>query len=326
MTATLTRWLGGRLTAAVLTCSAVVTITFFLVHLVPGDPVTALLGKVAAPPGAVAQIRRDYGLDQPLLRQFLIYVEQVLHADLGYSYASQQSVVGLILPAAGRTLLLMLPSLVIATLLGVLLGAVASRRPNGALDSAVTTVALVQYSMPVFWVAQILILLFAVNLGWLPAQGMETFGTGGGVAGVVDVAEHMALPVLTITIYYMAIIARISRTSLIETGAQDFVVTARAKGLSARRVRFVHVLRNASIPIVTVVGYSLGEALTGTILTETVFGWPGIGSLFVSAITKRDYPVLEGIFIVTAVSVVVANLMTDLVYGAIDPRLRRQRV
>lgn len=318
----LLRLVAPRLLWAAVTCIAVIVITFLMVHLVPGSPVTALMGRVAAPPGAINQLTHDYGLDQSVLRQLVIYIGHVLQGNLGYSFSNQQSVTSLIIPASRHTLLLMIPSLILAAIFGVWLGSAASQRPSGWFDTVATSMTLVQYSLPVFWVGQILILVFAVNLGWLPAQGMETFGVSGGTADVVDIVKHMILPVLTITVYYMAIISRVSRSSLIEMRGQDFVLTARAKGLSANRVRWVHVLRNAAIPIVTVMGYSFGEALTGTILTETVFGWPGIGSLFIASITKRDYPVLEGVFIVTALTVILANLVTDVLYGIIDPRLR----
>ena len=321
----LVRPIATRLLWALTTLVAVVVITFLLIHLVPGSPVTALMGRVPAPAGAVQALTDEYGLDQPILQQLFLYAGHVLRGDLGFSFINQQPVLSLIVPAAGATLILMVPSIIIATILGVWLGSVASRRPGSVRDSLVTVASLLQYSAPVFWVGQVLILFFAVRLAWLPAQGKSNFGVQPGLPSLLDTAQHALLPVATITIYYMAITARVSRSSLLDTRLRDFVLTARAKGISTRRTWWVHVMRNAAIPIVTVVGYSFGEALTGTILTETVFGWPGIGSLFVASIAKRDYPVLEGIFIVTALTVILANLLTDVLYGVIDPRLRQAR-
>lgn len=298
-----------------------VVLTFFLIHFVPGSPITALMGNVPAPPATIQLLRHDYGLDKPVFQQLLIYISHLLHGNLGYSFSSQQSVASLILPAAAHTLLLMIPSLVIATILGIWLGNAASKRPGGPVDASVTGVALLGYAAPAFFIAQELIIVFAVDLGWFPAQGMRNVSQEGMLATVGDVAKHMVLPVVAITVYFMALTARIARTSLIEAARQDFVLTARAKGISGRRIRWVHILRNAAIPILSITGYSFGYALTGAVLTETVFAWPGIGQLFVSSIVARDYPVIEGIFILTAATVIVANLLTDFLYGVIDPRL-----
>jgi peptide/nickel transport system permease protein len=196
---------------------------------------------------------------------------------------------------------------------------------GGLYDAALTAITLAGYSIPVFWLAQVLIVIFAVTLHWLPAQGMLSIDQGGGSAvGVAkDYLKHLVLPGFAIAISYMAVVARVCRASLLEAMKQDFVLLALSKGLWPNRVFWRHVLPNALIPVITVIGYNFGYALTGAILPETVFGWPGLGYLFITSIAKRDYPVLEGIFLLASITVVLANLLTDLAYAAVDPRVRR---
>ena len=220
----------------------------------------------------------------------------------------------------------MLPALVLSSIIGILVALVALRR-GGIVDTAITLLSLVGHSAPVFWVGQILILTFAINLHWLPAQGMINLrGLQPGLpAHVRDFVLHWLLPGTVVTLFYAGVVARVARASLREANTQDFVMTALAKGLSEREVVRKHVLPNALIPIVSVIGYNLGHAITGTIMVEAVFAWPGIGGLFLSSITNRDYPVLQGIFVLTAFTVVAANLITDLLYGLIDPRLHHDQ-
>jgi ABC-type dipeptide/oligopeptide/nickel transport system permease component len=301
----------------------IVVVGFLITHILPGDPVDVLVGDFPAPPEYVAQVRHEFGLDEPLASQLWLYVANLAQGNLGFSFVNRQSVLVLILQRAAATLLLMVPALVFASILGVMIAVRAARRAGGAMDSFLTGVSLVGYSIPVFWLAQILIVVFAVRLGWLPAQGMfsiRTPSTGLGIVG--DYAKHWVLPGFCVTIYYLAVVARVARSSMLEMLHQDFVLTARAKGLSERAVLWKHVLRNSLIPVITVIGYNFGYSLTGAILTETVFAWPGLGSLFVTSIANRDYPVLAGIFLLAAVAVVLANLVTDLLYAAADPRVR----
>jgi len=199
----------------------------------------------------------------------------------------------------------------------------AAPRAGTLYDMAITGLSLFGHSVPIFWLGQILIVVFAINLKLLPAQGMISLrDSPTGFAAVLDVFWHMLLPAFSITIYYVAVVARVARASVLELLHQDFVLTAKAKGLSRRYVLWRHVLPNALIPVVTVIGYSFGYSLTGAILTETVFAWPGLGNLFIKSIASRDYPVLQGIFLVTAITVVIANLLTDLLYVVVDPRVR----
>jgi peptide/nickel transport system permease protein len=321
------RFLVARLLAAIPVFIAVILVSFMLLHIVPGDPVTALVGDYPAPPEYIEAMRHEFGLDQPLWVQFWLYVVNLAQGDFGYSFANQQPVLALILQRAGRTVVLMLPALVTSTILGILLALLAARL-RGAFDTAVTCLSLAGHSTPVFWLGQILIIVFAVNLHWLPAQGMFSLrGLPSDWLGQLrDLVMHWILPGSAVTVFYAAVVARVARASLREASRQDFVTTALAKGLSEREVLWRHILPNALIPVVSVVGYNLGHAITGTIMTEAVFAWPGLGGLFLSSITNRDYPVLEGIFILTTITVVLANLLTDICYGLIDPRIRHDHI
>lgn len=319
----MTRYLLARLAASLLLIVAVVVVNFLLVHSVPGDPVQALVGDYPVPPAYLQEVRATFGLDRPLSEQLWRYLVTLAHGNFGYSFANRQPVLSLILGRAGYTLAVMLPALVSASVLGVVVGMTAAYRVRTAYDSLVTSASLVGYSLPVFWLGQLLILLFAVQLGWLPAQGTASLREPlTGPAAVLDFLRHWILPYVSVTVFYLAGNARVARSSMLDVISQDYVTTARAKGLPDRRVRWRHVLPNALIPILTVAAYDFGYALTGAILTETVFGWPGVGNLFYVSIANRDYPVLEGIFIVTGISVVAVNFVTDVLYTRVDPHLR----
>ncbi len=317
------RYLGARLAWAAAMVLGIAIVAFLITHLLPGNPVDALVGDFPAPPEYVSKVRHLFGLDQPLPVQLWLYLINMAHGNLGFSFLSRQPVLSLVLARAGTTLLLMVPSLILASLIGVAMAVRAAASHGRMLDSALTAVSLVGYSIPVFWLGQILVVIFAVDLGWLPAEGIRSLREpGSGIGAVLDFLRHFALPAFCITVYYLAVVARVARSSMVEMLHQDFVLTARAKGLSERAVLWRHVLRNGLIPVITVIGYNFGYSLTGAILTETVFAWPGLGGLFVTAIANRDYPVLSGIFLLAAIAVVLANLATDLLYAAVDPRVR----
>jgi ABC-type dipeptide/oligopeptide/nickel transport system permease component len=320
------RYLLARAVSAVIIVAVILVVNFVLTRILPGNPVDALVGEFPAPPEYVDKIRRDFGLDQSLGVQLWRYLAHLAQGDLGYSFANRQPVAGLVLRHAGQTLLLMIPALTVASVIAVLLGAAAARRAGTAYDAALTAVSLAGYSVPVFWLAQVLIVVFAVKLQWLPAQGMLSADRGG--AGWLtlgrDYLTHLVLPGCAIAVSYMAVVARVTRASLGDALRQDFVLLALAKGLRPPRVFWRHVLPNALIPVITVIGYNFGYALTGAILTETVFGWPGLGYVFITSITKRDYPVLQGIFLLASISVVLANTLTDLAYAAVDPRIAQR--
>lgn len=317
------RYLLARIAWAVPIVLAILVINFLIIHVVPGDPVQALVGDFPTPAGYVEQVRQEFGLDRPIAHQLGLYLWNLAQGNLGFSFANRQAVLGLILDRARLTLLLMLPSLTLAAVLGIVLAMAAAPRAGSIYDSAITALSLIGYSMPVFWLGQLLVILFAIKLRWLPAQGMITLRNAPtGWAAVGDVLWHLALPALSVTIYYVAVVARVARASVLATISQDYVLTARAKGLGRRTVLWRHVLPNSLIPVVTVIGYNFGYSLTGAILVETVFAWPGLGNLFITSIGNRDYPVLQGIFLFTAITVVVANVVTDILYGVLDPRVR----
>ena len=302
-----------------------VTIVFVLVHLAPGNPVDYLIGESGADKEMIARLTAEMGLDRPLYVQLLHYLGQVATGNLGYSFASNMPVLELILDRLPATLLLMASQLVFSISLGVGLGVLSARRPNSLLDNSITVFSLASFAIPVFWLGQLLILGFGYHLDWLPIQGMVDLRAGyTGFDLVLDVARHMVLPVLTLTLYNLALILRLTRGSLLEIVGQEYVKVARAKGLSENTVMIKHALRNALLPVVTVIGLEFRALIAGAVLTETVFAWPGLGRLTFDAINARDYPLLMGMFIFISVLVAVGNLVTDLAYALLDPRIRYQ--
>lgn len=320
------RYVLGRFFQAFPLLLGVVTIVFVLIHLAPGDPVLALVGDFPAPEEYVRKVREEFGLDRPLIEQYVRYVGNLARGEFGYSFVQRRPVLQVIGERAAATGLLTGTALVVATLLGVGLGLIAARRPSTVLDATVSGAAVVGFSVPVFWVGQLLILLFAVTLGWLPAQGMVSLRVGPtGWDRVLDVASHLVLPATALALRLVAMTTRLTRASLLEVLGQEFIRTAEAKGAGPRRVLGRHALPNALLPLVTFVGYNLGFLLAGSALIETVFGWPGVGRLLYDSVFTRDYPVLLGIFLMVSLSVVLANLLTDLLYAYLDPRIRHAR-
>lgn len=301
----------------------VIVIVFTITHLIPGDPVTALVGDYPAPADYVARLRHDLGLDQPVWIQFLDYAGHLVHGDLGYSFAYDAPVIAVIGERIGPTLALAASAFVLGTFGGIMLGTLAAVRHLRAGDRLVTVLALAGFSIPAFWLSQMLVLLFAVELDWLPSLGMHALHTEPTAFGeLADVARHMVLPVLALSTGHLALMTRLVRSSMIETLHLDYVRTARAKGLGMRLVIFKHALRNALIPVIAAGGYSVGLLLSTSALVETVFSWPGMGRLLYDSLFKRDYPVLIGIFIVTSLAAILANLAADVLQARIDPRSR----
>lgn len=320
---TLRRYAAGRLLQAVPLLLGVIAVNFLLISLAPGDPVNTLLGEYPAPPEYVAQLRQEFGLDQPAPVRLGLYVWNVLRGNLGFSFAYRLPVASLVVERLGNTFLLMATALTLAAVLGVALGVAAARRPGSGLDAASTGVSLAGFSIPDFWLAQLLVLLFAVALGWLPAQGIRSVREEyTGMAAALDLARHLVLPAVALSFRYMALIARLTRASMIEAMSQDFILAARARGLPEHLVLWQHGLRNAALPVVTVIGYNFAFVLAGSALVETVFGWPGVGRLLYDAILQRDTPVLLGILLMVSATVVVVNLLVDLLYALLDPRVR----
>ncbi|SDT16462.1 ABC transporter permease [Jiangella sp. DSM 45060] len=317
------RYAAVRLAWAVPTVLGIVLLGFILTRVAPGDPVQAMIGEFPAPPEYADEIRERFGLDQSLPTQFWLFLRSLAGGDLGFSFAHNAPVLDIILDRMANTLLLMVPALVLAALLGILLGILGARRAGTRLDTLVTVVTISGQSVPVFWLAMLLVLVFSVQLGMFPVAGMLSITGSDTALGVVgDYLWHWVLPGITLTLAYMTVVARVARSSILETMHQDYVLTAEAKGLTRREVMRRHIFRNALPPIVTVIGFNFGLVLTGAVLTETVFGWPGIGSLFVQAVTNRDYPVIQGVFLFSAIVVVLVNLLVDLLYPVIDPRMR----
>jgi peptide/nickel transport system permease protein len=300
---------------------AVIVLNFSLIHLAPGDVSTVLAGE-EADPVYMAQVRSEYGLDQPFAVQLLRYVGHVLSGDLGVSYRTHAPVMDEILPHVAPTLLLVGSSLLLSVVLGTWLGSMIARRPGSWIDSTVSTLSISLFSIPVFWLGLMLVLFFAVQHRWLPSSGMNTVGGAReGWPVVLDTLDHLVLPVVTLSAVWIGQYVRLARTAVAEVLSEPYIMTVRAIGFPERRVLLHYALRNALLPVVTVFGLQIGLVLTGAVLTETVFSWPGLGRMIYEAILARDTPVIMGAFILMSFTVAVASLITDLVYALLDPRV-----
>jgi len=321
-------FLAARLFKAVIVILAIAALNFVLIRLAPGDPASVLAGEAGATdPEFVTRLRSQFGLDQPVWKQLLIYLGQVIQFDFGYSYRNHVPVLSLIGERLPATLLLMLSSFIVSLALGVGFGALAAgvRFFNRArwLDTLIMSVALVFYATPLFWLSLMMVIVFSVQLDWLPAFGMESVGANfTGWARAVDIAWHLVLPTLALSFFFMSVYVRLTRAAMMEVMMQDHVRTAFAKGVKPWRVLRRHVLRNAMLPIVTFAGLQLGQVAGGAVLVETVFAWPGIGRLMFDALLQRDYQLLLGVFLVTSATVILFNLITDIAYRFVDPRIR----
>ncbi|QTP54990.1 ABC transporter permease [Billgrantia sulfidoxydans] len=318
------RLIAMRLLKAVVVLFLIVIFNFVLIQLAPGDPAAILAGEAGATDEEfLRQLRERFGLDQPLYVQLWHYLSGIATLDFGWSYRQGMPVLDLILARLPATLLLTGTAFVLSLALGIVLGSMAAARVKKPSGSLIMALALIFYATPLFWVALMAVVLFSVYLGWLPAYGMYTVGAGHtGFALVLDVAKHLVLPATTLALFFMAIYTRMTRASMLEASQQDYVKTARAKGLSPRVIQRRHILRNALLPIITLAGLQAGQMVGGAILTETVFAWPGIGRLMFEALQQRDYNLLLGIFFFSAALVIVFNIITDLVYRLADPRIK----
>jgi peptide/nickel transport system permease protein len=313
----------------------VTLIAFALIHLAPGDPVRTMLGQHATQQ-EMDDIRAKYGLDQPLYVQYFIWLNDVLHGDLGRSILSHEQVTTEIGSRFPNTMELAIAAMIFAVLIGVVAGIISATKQYSVADYSVMGLALFGISMPVFWLGIMLMMIFGVFLGWLPIGGridllipfqritgfmvVDSIITGNGAA-LISVLRHLLLPAIALGTIPMAIIARTTRSSMLEVLRQDFIRTERAKGLSERKVIYKHAIRNAMVPVVTVIGLNFGLLLSGAILTETVFSWPGVGRLVIDSVYARDYPLVIGCILVFALVFVIVNLITDLLYTYIDPRI-----
>lgn len=318
----LTRYFLYRLLQMLPVALLILVINFVLIHLAPGD-VSILLAGEGADPDYMRSVRERYGLDRPMLEQLGRYIGQIVQGDLGLSYRTGEPVIAIIAERVPATLLLAGTSLALAAIVGTAIGTYISRRPGSALDTAVTSLSISLFSIPVFWLGLMLILLFAVNLRWLPSSGMVTIGgPREGLGRVLDIGRHMVLPVIALSTVWLGQYVRLARASVSEVLSEPYVTTARAIGYPERQIMVRYGLRNAMLPIVTVLGLELGLLLSGAVLTETVFAWPGLGRLIYDAILARDMPIIMGAFIIMSFTVMIAALLTDLLYAALDPRVR----
>jgi peptide/nickel transport system permease protein len=317
-------FLGRKLGQAAVTIIAIVVLNFVLFRLMPGSPDRILLRNPNATPEAIAAIRERWGLDKPLIPDQLVdYIVATSRFDLGDSFKFRGQTVGdVILDRVWPTVLLVGLGELISVIIGLAIGAYGGWKRGGFVDRAGSSVSLILYSMPYFVIGMPLIIIFAAGLGWLPTSGMQSAGGGQGLDGLIDLGRHLTLPLVTVALGLIGQYSILMRSAIIETRAEDYITTARAKGLSDGRILRRHAFPNALLPMVTLIAINFGYVIAGAITAEIVFSWPGLGTLTITALSARDYPVLQGIFLLVAISVVIANLIADLVYGVLDPRVR----
>lgn len=314
-----------RLFYGVILMFGVVILNFFLIRMAPGDPAIVIAGEMGGVTEEVLEsIRENYGLNKPVLTQLAIYLGNVVQGDLGFSFFFDQPVSKLIGLRIWPTILLVMTAQILSIVIGVFLGVLAARKPNGVFSGFVSVFATIGYAVPVFWTGIMLIIVFASWLPIFPVEGMLSvrLRDAGFFTKALNIAHHLVLPAFTLAIIYLAQYARLSRASMLEVLGSDYIRTARAKGASERSVLFKHALRNAALPILTVAGLQFGNLISGALLVETVFNWPGMGRLAFDSILRRDYPTTLGVLFFASAMVVIANLLTDLSYRLADPRLR----
>jgi peptide/nickel transport system permease protein len=322
--ARLLRYVVRRLLQAIPVVLGVVVLNFLLLQLAPGDAATVLAGEAGgAPLEYIQQLRERFGLDKPVPVQLALYVKNILVLDLGYSFRNASPVLPLIMARLWPTLLLMGTTLLLSVGVGVLLGLLASVWVRTWRDHVISFFAIIAYAMPLFWIGLMLILVFSIKLGWLPTSGMEDAAAFyEGWERVMDIAQHLILPCITLSLFYMALYARLMRATMLEQRGLDYVTTARAKGLTERQITLRHMVRNALLPVVTVAGVQVGGLLGGSVVVESVFAWPGLGQLAFQSLFARDLNLLLGIFFISSCLVVAVNIVVDIVYLLLDPRIR----
>jgi dipeptide transport system permease protein len=334
------RFILTRLSLVIPTFLGLTLLVFVLIRLIPGDPIETMAGERAISPELHAQMLKIYGFDQPVLVQYGLYLSRLVHGDLGRSLVSHESVLSEFITLFPATIELAVCAIIFALCLGLPAGIIAAVRRNSIFDHGVMGLSLTGYSMPIFWWGLLLILLFSVQLGWTPVSGriavqfyvepttgfllIDTLLAGDGRA-FRSALSHLILPAIVLGTVPLAVIARMTRSAMLEVLGEDYIRTARAKGLSPLRVVAVHALRNALIPVVTVIGLQVGVLFTGAILTETIFSWPGVGKWVIEGIYRRDYPVLQGGTLLIGAVVMTVNLLVDVTYGLINPRIRYAR-
>ncbi|PWC73756.1 peptide ABC transporter permease [Azospirillum sp. TSH100] len=334
------RFILTRVSLVIPTFLGITFLTFILIRLVPGDPIEVRTGERGIAPERLAELRHEMGLDRALWQQFLDYVSNVLHGDFGLSLITHNSVLSEFLTLFPATLELALCAMLFATLVGLPAGILAAVKRGSLFDHGVMGASLTGYSMPIFWWGLLLILFFSVALGWTPVSGRLDLvyyvepATGFMLIDTLMAGEydafrsalsHLILPTIVLGTVPLAVVARMTRSAMLEVLGEDYIRTARAKGLADGRVIGMHALRNALIPVVTVIGLQVGTLLGGAILTETIFSWPGVGKWLIESINRRDYPALQGGVLLIATSVILVNLLVDVLYGVLNPRIRHAR-
>jgi len=309
-----------RILGAIPLIFLVLVINFLILHLAPGDPVFFFIqGGAGTTEEYVAQIRQMLGLDRSLGEQFLIFMKNLVQGDLGYSHFYQRPVFDLIIERLPITFLLVILSTIFASVAGIILGTFAGTKPYSAVDHINTSVAVFGYSIPTFWLGQLLIIGLSIHLDIFPTGGIPSRFTGG--VGIIEWIRHLILPVISLGFVQLALAARVMRASTLEILGMDYILTARAKGLKESVVIFKHALRNAVLPVLTVTSVNFAFQFTGALIIETVYSWPGLGRMMFESVFRRDYPILMGLLIVSSIAVIVVNLIADLLYGYVDPRI-----
>ena len=334
------RFILTRVSLVIPTFLGVTFLTFLLIRLVPGDPIEVRVGERGIPPERLAQLRQELGLDQPLWQQFLDYIGGVLTGDLGMSLVTRNPVISEFFTLFPATIELAVAAMLFATLVGLPAGIIAAVKRGSIFDHGVMGISLTGYSMPIFWWGLLLILFFSVGLGWTPVSGrldllhyvepvtgfmlIDTL-MAGEYGAFRSALHHLVLPMIVLGTVPLAVVARMTRSAMLEVLGEDYIRTAKAKGLASKRVIGLHALRNALIPVVTVIGLQVGTLLGGAILTETIFSWPGVGKWLIESINRRDYPALQGGVLLIATTVMAVNLLVDVLYGVLNPRIRHSR-
>jgi ABC-type dipeptide/oligopeptide/nickel transport system permease component len=299
----------------------IIIFVFILIHAAPGDPIYILAGE-QGDPAYYEMMRKKYGLDRPIYEQLLAYLANVIRGDLGYSFLYHVSVLDLILGRLKNTLLLMAGATLIYVPLGIGLGVLSAVKTRTAWDTLITSFTLVGYSLPIWWLGMLLLLVFAIRLGWFPVYAGLAETSGGFLETLGTIIRNLTLPSITLATSYMALTARLTRSCMLETLTKDFIIAAEAKGLSRRQILIRHALRNSLLPVLSLIFSNIGYMFGGAILTESIFSWPGIGTLIVDSVRGRDYPVIMGVFVVVSIAVLIINLITDILYSILDPRVR----
>ncbi|WP_193089747.1 ABC transporter permease [Advenella sp. FME57] len=309
-------YIARRLLATLPVIMMVAVVIFAILRLTPGDPAAIIAGDDATA-AQLEQIRQAMGLDQPIYTQFIVWVTRLLQGDLGVSLLSGTPVLQMIVGRMGPTLALAVSTIVLTVIIAIPLGVIAAWRQGKLLDRLIMSLSVLGFSIPTFVVGYLLIYFFAIQLDWLPVQGYKPLS-----AGLLPFAQRLILPTLALSAIYVALIARITRSSIIEVMGEDYIRTARAKGLKEKSVLMRHALRNAAVPIVTVIGIGIASLISGVVVTESVFNLPGLGRLVVEAVLARDYPVIQGLILLFSIVYILINLIVDLLYTVFDPRIR----